>query len=160
DQFRDPAVAIPDFGDYPTHRKIIAYKRGSTDPNIEFGDHAGASYHGTHTAGTIAGSDDPVGGTSTRDGMAKNAKIYFSDISGTALANGVSPPADLNDLYLPPYTGNAGGAARISSNSWGSAVSGAYTLNSLEVDQFMWNHPDFYIAFSTGNSGTVGSVGS
>src|SRR4029453_12989185 len=47
------------------------------------------------------------------------------------------------------------------SNSWGAAVNGAYTLNSFEVDQFMWNHKDFLICFSNGNSGpalnTVGS---
>ncbi len=159
-QFRDPLVAVPGFGDYPTHRKVIAYKIGSNSPAIEFGDHAGASYHGTHTAGTIGGSDDPVGGTSLRDGMAPNAKLYFMDISGTALANGVDPFPDLNDLFLPSYVGNAGGAARISSHSWGSSVSGAYTLNSLEVDQFMWAHPDYYIAFSNGNSASVGSVGS
>jgi len=158
-QFRDPALAIPTFGDYPTHRKIIAYKVGGSSPDIEFDDHGGASYHGTHTAGTIAGSDDPVA-TDVRDGIAKAAKIYFMDVSGTALANSVDPFADLNDLFLPSYIGNAGGAARISSNSWGSSAGGAYTLNSLEVDQFMWAHPDYYIAFSNGNSGVPGSVGS
>ena len=159
-QFRDPAVALLAFGDYPTHRKVIAYKLGSSNAGVTFGDHAGASYHGTHTAGTIGGSDDPVGGTSLHDGMAPNAKLYFMDISGTSLANGVDPFADLNDLFLPSYVGNGAGAARISSHSWGSAASGAYTLNSLEVDQFMWAHPDYYIAFSNGNSASVGSVGS
>src|SRR5262249_54883741 len=125
DQFRDPSNPIVGFGDFPTNRKIIAYKPGSTDPNVAFGDHSGASFHGTHTAGTLMGSDDAVGGTSLRDGMAKDAKIYFMDISGPALANTVVPFQDLNDLFLPPYLGNTGGAARISSNSWGSAVAGA-----------------------------------
>jgi hypothetical protein len=93
--------------------------------------------------------------------MAKDAKTYFMVISCSALANGVLPFDDLNDLFLPPYLGNAGGAARISSNSWGSAVAGAYDLNAMQVDQFMWNHPDFYIAFSNGNSGpTIATVGS
>jgi hypothetical protein len=159
DQFRDPAVPLTTFGDYPTHRKVIAYKAGSNNPAVEFDDHGGASYHGTHTAGTLVGSDDPVGGVSTRDGMAKNAKIYFMDISGTALGNSVDPFPDLNDLFLPSYLGNAGGAARISSNSWGSPVNGAYTLNSLEVDQFVWAHPDYYIGFSNGNSSAIGTVG-
>src|SRR6185436_1155957 len=120
DQFRDNALAINTFGDYPTHRKIIAYKLGSTNPSVAFGDHSGASYHGTHTAGTFIGNDDPTTNTSPRDGMAKSAKIYFMDISGTALANGVDPFADLNDLFNPGYVGNGGGAARITSNSWGS----------------------------------------
>ena len=161
DQFRDSSVTISTWGDYPTHRKVIAYKMGSNNPSVEFGDDAPASYHGTHTAGTFIGSDDPVGNASPRDGMAKGGKIYFMDISGTALGNSVDPFPDLNDLFLPSYLGNAGGAARLSSNSWGSTSNGAYTLNSLQVDQFMWNHPDYFISFSNGNSGpTGGTVGS
>ena len=162
DMFRDPAVAIPDFGDYPTHRKIIAYKRGSTSPSVDFGDHStgGNSYHGSHTACSMVGNDSLVGGVSLYDGMAKDAKIYFMDLSGSALANSVVPFDDLNDLFLPPYTGNAGGAARVSSNSWGSNVNGAYDLNAMQIDQFVWAHPDMYIAFSNGNSSSVGSVGS
>lgn len=159
-QFIDATVPITTWGDFPTHRKIIAYYKGAPYPEVEFGDHAGASYHGTHTAGTTAGSDDPAGGTSANDGVAKDAKIWFEDLSGTALANGIATPADLNDLFQPGYTGNAGGAARLATNSWGSAVSGAYTLNSQQVDQFMWNHPDFLIDFSTGNSSLAGTVGS
>ncbi|MGH7723869.1 MAG: S8 family serine peptidase [Candidatus Eiseniibacteriota bacterium] len=159
--FRDPAVAIPGFGDYTTHRKIIAYKMGGTSSAIAFGDHGGAnSYHGSHTGCTMVGWDDPVAGTSIRDGMAKEAKIYFMDLSGASIANSVVPFDDLNDLFLPPYVGNAAGAARLSSNSWGSAVSGAYDLNAMQVDQFVYNHPDFYIAFSNGNSAGAGTVGS
>lgn len=159
DQFRDVAVPVAGFGDYVTHRKVIAYQKGSSSPDVVFGDHAGAGNHGSHTAGTIAGNDD-VNAASLRDGMAKDAKIYFMDISGPALANSVLPFDDLNDLFTPPYVGNAAGAARISSNSWGSAVSGQYTLDAMAVDQFVWTHPDFYIGFSNGNSGTAGSVGS
>jgi hypothetical protein len=160
-QFRDPSVPLPIFGDYPTHRKVIAYKNGSEDPSVAFGDHG--SFHGTHTGGSAAGTDDGIS-TSPRDGMAKLAKLYFMDISGSALGTGVSPAADLNDLFGPPYAGNAAGAARISSNSWGSAVGGAYTVDSYASDQFMWNHPDFLIFYSNGNSGpsstTVGSPAS
>lgn len=160
DMFRDPAVPMLAFGDYTTHRKVIAYQKGSDSPDVVFGDHSGASWHGTHTGNSMVGWDDPVGGAAFQDGMAKEAKIYFMDISGPALANGVFPFDDLNDLFTPPYLGNAAGAARISSNSWGSAVSGQYTLDALAVDQFVWTHPDMYIAFSNGNSGTSGSVGS
>ena len=161
DQFRDPALALPTFGDYPLHRKVIAYKLGSDNPAVTFGDHSGASYHGTHTAGTIAGNDDPTTNTSLRDGMAKSSKIYFMDISGTTLANSVAPFEDLNDLLLPSYLGNTAGAARISSNSWGDAsAAGAYTLNSMELDQFTFAHPDYLVSFSNGNAGTPGSVGS
>ncbi len=158
-QFRDNAVALPAFGDYPTHRKIIAYKRGSNSSSIAFGDHAGASYHGTHTGGTICGNDDPVS-TSLRDGMAKGAKIYFHDCGGAALGNGIDHFPDLNDLFLEAYNGNAGGAARVSSNSWGASNGGAYDISSMQCDQFMWSHKDFLIFFSNGNSGAVNTVGS
>ena len=157
DQFRDPAVTMTAFGFYPTHRKVIAYLKGSSSADVVFGDHSGAAWHGSHTGCTIAGWDDPVGGAAlNQDGMAKEAKLFFMDISGPALANGVFPFDDLNDLFTPPYLGNA----RVSSNSWGSAVSGQYTLDALAVDQFVWTHPDMYIAFSNGNSASAGSVGS
>src|SRR5262249_18759737 len=138
---------------------IIAYKLGSTNPNVTFGDQSSAGYHGTHTAGSAIGNDDPLN-VNPYDGMAKGGKLYFMDISGPALGNTLDPFADLNDLFQPSYTGNAGGAARISSNSWGSSVAGAYDVTSMNVDQFMWNHPDYLIFFSNGNDGTPGSVGS
>ncbi len=156
--FVDPLVPVAGFGDYATHRKVIAYKLGSTNPNVTFGD--SYVFHGTHTAGTVAGTDDNGAGASPYDGMAKNARLYFMDISGPALLNGVDPFPDLNDLFQPSYDGNAAGAARIASNSWGGATNGAYTLMSLNVDQFMWNHPDYLIFFSNGNAGPTGRVGS
>jgi len=160
EMFADVLHPITDFGDYPDHRKIIAYKKGSNNPAVEFGDHPGAVFHGTHTACTVLGNDAPSGGAVPFDGMAPEARIYFMDLSGTTLLNGVDAFPDLNDLFQPPYTGNAAGGARVSSHSWGGAVAGAYTLHAMTADQFLWNHPDFYTAFATGNSGTAGSVGS
>ncbi len=160
--FRDAGVPITNFGDFLTHRKVIAYKNGNpADPNVVFGDHGGAgSFHGTHTAGTIVGNDVPFA-ANTNDGVAINAKIYFMDLSGSALGNGVSPPADLNDLFQAPYTGNGAGAARVSSNSWGASNGGAYDLLAQQADQFMWAHQDFMICFANGNSGPgINTVGS
>jgi hypothetical protein len=59
-----------------------------------------------------------------------------------------------------PYTGNSGGAARISSNSWGNSNSGVYDVESMASDQFMWNHPDFLLFFADGNDGQANTVGS
>jgi subtilisin family serine protease len=151
--FRDAAVPITTWGQYPTHRKIIAYIDGSSG-NL-FGDDAGASYHGTHTAGTVLGDDSPFA-TDPRDGMALKAKIYFSDIGTNS--NSVFPPADLNTLFQPPYTGNAGGAARISSNSWGGLAGNVYDADARACDQFMWNHKDFLICFATGNEAGPGTL--
>jgi len=156
EMFNDTTLAITGWGDYPAHRKIIAYQRGSENPLIYFGDDVGLSYHGTHTAGTLAGNPDPFS-NAPWSGMAKEAKIYFMDVGGND--GRLYPPPDLNDLYQPSYTGNAGGAARISSNSWGSTSGqGAYTLASMQTDQFAWNHRDYLIAFASGNAGVFSSV--
>ncbi|HEY3216386.1 MAG TPA: S8 family serine peptidase, partial [Candidatus Eisenbacteria bacterium] len=152
--FRDAAVSITDFGDYPSHRKIIAYR--STPSQAPFGDHAGADYHGTHTCGTIAGDDSPFAGN-PNDGQALKAKLYFHDIG--AFGDTVYAPNDLSLLFAPAYAGNAGGAARISSNSWGSLLN-QYDVQSMTIDQFMWDHKDFLVCFANGNQAGPGTVGS
>jgi hypothetical protein len=157
EMFADAAGDITDFGDYPNHRKIIAYKRGSDASMIQFGDDASSNYHGTHTAGTACGNSDPTG-TGQYDGIAKDAKLYFMDMAGPGSNGTLNPPADLNDLFLPSYVGNAGGAARISSNSWGAFTRGAYDLSAMEVDQFMWGHPDYLVAVANGNDGLNNTV--
>jgi hypothetical protein len=149
--FRDPALAITTWGDFPTHRKIIGY-RLPTGSGAAFGDNASGSWHGTHTAGTICGDDSYVGGGQPYDGMPPKAKMYFMDIGAS---NGsLSIPADLTYLYNVPYAGNTGGAARISSHSWGNTSGGgSYTSYCQTTDQFMWNYKDFLICYAAGNSG-------
>ncbi|MBZ0267557.1 S8 family serine peptidase, partial [bacterium] len=155
--FRDGSTSITSFGDYPTHRKVIAYARGLQSTNVTFGDASGAAYHGTHTCGTFFGNDSPWA-SSALDGIAKGAKVYFVDCGGST--NSIYSPGDLNEYFGPSYLGNAGGAARVSSNSWGASTGGAYTISCMTTDQFMWDHKDYLICFSNGNSGTSGSVGS
>jgi hypothetical protein len=58
-------------------------------------------------------------------------------------------PTNLNTLFQQAY--DAG--ARVHSNSWGSAVAGDYTANSVQSDTFMWNNRDMVITFSAGNEG-------
>ena len=157
EMFNDTTQAITTWGDYPNHRKIIAYKPGSDSPLITFGDDVSFDYHGTHTGGTVAGNPAPYS-NAPWSGMAKDAKLYFMDTAGNA-ESGLHMPDDLNDLFQPSYTGNLGGAARISSNSWGSsALIGYYTLSSMQTDQFVWSHPDYLIAFASGNYGVFSSV--
>ena len=105
------------------------------------------------------GNDDPWS-TSARDGIAKGAKVYFMDAGGSA--NTILAPGDLNDYFQPSYDGNAGGAARVSSNSWGADTGGEYTITCMTTDQFMYAHKDYLICFSNGNAGSSGpnSVGS
>jgi hypothetical protein len=147
---RDPAYPINNVGDFPNHRKIIAYKIPSGS-SATFGDNAAGQWHGTHTAGIICGEDSYVGGSEPDDGMPFNAKMYFMDI-GTS-SGGLSVPSNYDNLWLPPYNGNAGGAARVSSNSWSQTSGNSYTSTSRMVDIFMWNHKDFLICYSAANDG-------
>jgi len=148
DMFRDSSISITTWGDYPDHRKIIAYKTW-TGSSAAFGDNSSSAWHGTHTAGSICGNDEPVGGSSPYDGMPPLVKNYFMDI-GTSVG-GVVVPGDLTNLYNMPYNGNTGGAARISSQSWGIATTSIYTSYCQQTDQFMWNHKDFLIFFAVGS---------
>jgi hypothetical protein len=151
--FRDPAVPITGTGQFPTHRKMIAY---IVVTGAAFGDVAAGSYHGTHTGGTICGDDSYVGGTDPNVGMSKKAKFWFTDI-GDGSGGLVVPANIMTGIFVPSYTGNAGGAARVSSNSWGNATN-TYSQNSAYVDQMMWTYKDYLIVYSNGNSGPGGST--
>ena len=159
EMFNDPAVPVTEFSFMPGHRKMIAYQDGSLNPNVTFGDHVGADFHGTHVSSTVAGSDDGIG-TSPYDGVAPGAKIWLEDLSGPALINGMDPFPDLNDLFEPSWTGNGSGTPHMACNAWGQPTDGAYTLDAREVDQFMWGHPDYLIFFAAGDAGPAGRVGS
>ena len=157
-QFYDAAVPLTAWGDYPNHRKVIAYWPTVSGPTVTFGDDGGNGWHGTHTNCTMAGDDSP-NAADARDGMAIQAKIYFMD-GGGAFGAGIYVPPDLNDLMIKPYNGNAPGSARIMSNSWGISNGGVYDVMSMTADQFMWSHPDFLPFFSNGNDGGPNTVGS
>jgi len=62
----------------------------------------------------------------------------------------VGIPSNIADLFQQAYNGNA----RIHSNSWGTNAMGAYTVDSRNADEFIWNHRDMTITYSAGNSGT------
>jgi serine protease AprX len=106
--------------------------------------------HGTHVAGSALGdgvstSDGPVRGT------APAAKLVLQSVldSGGGLGG---LPADLGDLFGPPYKTDK---ARIHSNSWGSVGSfGVYDQQARELDDFVFTHRDILICFSAGNDGS------
>ena len=145
--FRDPSISIDDFGDYPDHRKIIAYQKSIGTVLIQFGDESG---HGTHTAGSLLGNDKPVGGSSANIGMAPDAKFYFLDGGGTT--GGIIIGANLETVLNKAYTGNSGGEARIISNSWANQTTRAYDTRCVHADRTMWGHPDYLVAFGGGNT--------
>jgi len=103
-------------------------------------------YHGTHVAGSLLGSGASSSGQYR--GGAPAAELVFQSIM-TANET-LALPDDLNELYSPPY----GLAARVHSDSWGSAVEGEYNLDAMTTDEFIWDHPDMLIVYAAGNSGT------
>ncbi len=156
--FRDPSVSITTWGDYPTHRKIIAYKKPFVeegDVAATFGDENG---HGTHTAGSVTGNDKPVSGSSVNIGMAPESKFYVLDGGGggTGIAHAVSLEYSLTLAYF----GNSAGGARIISNSWGNQATKLYDASCKESDQTMWDYPDYLVCFAAGNTDQAQNTGS
>ena len=157
DMFRDPDVPIDDFGDYPNHRKIIAYQKPAYDPQgvITFGDEpCYGFYHGTHTSCSVLGSDDPVGGTSAYDGMAPEAKLYFLDGGSSSYPCGIIHAVSLEYSLSVAYKGNEAGGARVISNSWGKQTGGpgTYDHDCMEADMTVWDYPDYGVFFAAGNT--------
>ncbi len=158
--FRDPAVPIAGFGQYPTHRKLIAYQQGSHAAT--YGDPVNP-WHGTHTAGTVCGNDSG-GGSSSRNancGMAPYAKHWFVDLGNTN-ASAVYAPGSHGEIWGAAYTGNTGGACRIFSQSWGVSAScyyGVYDGEARSWDAFMWDHKDFLGFNAAGNNTSASSIG-
>ena len=130
--------------------KAYALGRATWDDNQTLG-----GGHGTHVAGSLVGNGfgsgaDPSSNdfpTTSYAGTAPKARLVFQSILDS-VGNLGGIPADLNDLFLPAYLDGA----RVHSNSWGTPLSGFYSTDSQEVDEFTWNHKDMLITYTAGNS--------
>jgi subtilisin-like proprotein convertase family protein len=172
--FRDGTLGLPltNLGPgtavNPNHRKVLAvdFLYAADDPANP--THWDNQDHGTHVAGILAGDDlAHLIVHDTADGMAPAAKLviqdagYISDACGDLPGIGC-PVTDLNPIFQQAYDQGA----RVHSNSWNDNENGAvqnnYTDASVDVDEFMWNHPDFLIVFACGNHalGGTGTIGS
>jgi len=103
-------------------------------------------YHGTHVAASFVGTGAASGGQYR--GAAPAAQLVFQSFLTASLT--LAAPDDLNELYLPPYEFGA----RIHSDSWGSAVDGAYDSDAMTTDEFIWDNPDMLVTYAAGNAGT------
>ena len=111
--------------------------------------------HGTHVAGTVLGNGSLSGSipashiyAASFAGAAPEASLVFQSVADRN-GNLTGIPADLNQLYDPPYQDGA----RVHSNSWGSVVNGQYDIDSYNTDLYTWNHKDMVICFAAGNEG-------
>lgn len=102
--------------------------------------------HGTHVSGSILGDGAASGGKIR--GAAPGAQLFFQSILDARGELG-GLPLNLSDLFDEAYQAGA----RIHNNSWGGAVPGTYTVNSIEVDEYVANHRDMLIVISAGNDG-------
>jgi serine protease AprX len=104
--------------------------------------------HGTHVAGSVLGDGSASNGAIR--GAAPEAELVFQSIlDPTGGLGGLG--LDLADLFDQAYADGA----RIHNNSWGALARGAYRVNSLEVDSYVWEHPDMLIVIAAGNNGTA-----
>lgn len=145
---------------HPT-RKVVGYfvQPGATayDNNSTCPGGFATGFHGTHVVGTVAG-DSGTASTPTEpnydtgDGMAPNAQILFQDLGNdtSGCLSGVGG--------LPMFQQARNAGAHISSNSYGSQYSGAYTSSDAEVDQAVWLNEDLLIAVAAGNDGPGGTT--
>ncbi len=101
--------------------------------------------HGTHMAGTLAGSGKASGGKYA--GLAPEASLYFQGIVDEE--DNLAPPLDLRTLFQPAYEAGV----RVHVNGWGRKKN-TYNSPAAQIDNFIFNHPDFLAVFAAGNSGT------
>ncbi|MEZ0391465.1 MAG: S8 family serine peptidase [Pseudobdellovibrionaceae bacterium] len=103
--------------------------------------------HGTHVAGSVLSRG--VTSQGKIKGGATGAQLVPQGMWSPLIDNLTVPPK-LSQLFDAAYNDGA----RIHTNSWGAARNfGAYDAMAQQVDQFMWDHPDFLILFAAGNSG-------
>jgi len=114
--------------------------------------------HGTHVCGTLAGDQSYINaGNYNYNGMAYEAKLMMQDVGADdewgCTVGEVQIPTSLTSAYTNAY----GLGARIHSNSWGSTEN-SYDSYCVDIDNFMWNNPQFLVVFAAGNSGPSGST--
>ncbi|MCX4706772.1 S8 family serine peptidase [Streptomyces sp. NBC_01352] len=106
--------------------------------------------HGTHVAGSVLGNGTSASMGGAVTGTAPEAELVLQSLLDENGNLGGIPP-DLRDLFEPPFLQDG---VRIHTNSWGpKRPSLPYDSSAFEADEMVWDHKDFVICFSAGNSG-------
>jgi len=132
------------------HRKVVIYRQ------ILTARVGGRDGHGTHTAASLAGvasfSADPdvEKSLSRYSGVAPFSKLAIYDMGDDG---DIYPGNSIYKQYLQVQYDDT--SARVSSNSWGVPAQG-YDYPALDVDSFVYDHPDFLTVFPAGNFGEQG----
>ncbi|EGC37344.1 hypothetical protein DICPUDRAFT_150096 [Dictyostelium purpureum] len=135
----------------PNHRKVISYTQ--IDGAGDTGDSQNG--HGTHIVGTILGSlpDGSAQAIAGYVGGSPNSKVSFIDLQASANADsGLSIPSNITKIYEQTYGTNA----KIHCDAWNSNIGPFYTSVTSAIDQFQYEHLDFLVIRSSGNSNNFG----
>ncbi len=131
------------------------------------GDWADQHGHGTHVAGSLAGSGAQSGAQPAHHdyatsfaGVAPEASLVIQGFEVLADGSIVGLPEDYYQLFNQVYTDGV----RLHSNSWADTTGlpgdpsefGGYVYGTQRTDEFVWDHPDTTIFAAAGNSGKDG----
>ncbi|KAK3374537.1 peptidase S8 family protein [Podospora didyma] len=134
---------------YPLGRKPTKKANGT----VVAGKASDPDGHGTHVCGLVLGDGASASMGGRIQGTAPKATLVMQSLLDSRGGLG-DIPTDLTSLFQQPYTDHA---ARIHTNSWGSAPDSfeqlAYDENAREIDNFVATRRDMVILFAAGNDG-------
>lgn len=145
-----------------THRKVAMYRYfdGGNDPELNSDTADTEEGHGTHVAGSAAGSSvyeeprlwsEPFERAANFNGMAFGARLAIDDISSDGIS--LTPIPDFLDTGLLQPTHDTTGA-RIFSMSWGAPIeTDTYDAASSQLDSFLHENTDAVALVAAGNDG-------
>ena len=108
--------------------------------------------HGTHVSGSVLGNGTRSGSDPAScdypakcfSGMAPRAQLVFHAMEMEWIL-----PLPLDEMLDQSRTAGA----NLHTNSWGDSLASAYSSESKELDQYVWDHRDFLVFFAAGNDG-------
>ncbi|WP_088346490.1 MULTISPECIES: S8 family serine peptidase [Rhodomicrobium] len=141
-------IAIADSGLDDSHPDFRPARIVKLIARARPGDTTDFHGHGTHVAGSALG--EGMASEGEIRGTAPAARLVFQSIMD-ASGRLTGLPADLGDMFEEAYQHGA----RIHNNSWGADTESLYTFNSVEVDEFVWEHRDMLVVIAAGNNGVA-----